>query len=134
MAEPKRLTRETDSLGATDGLGRVQNREERMPHPYPLELRRRQSCHKPNARASIATRTLRDIGTIIGVLACATDECVLEGLAIVDVFDAAINTDVECGGDALAKVLTSTVAMEVAPEGVTVVRSAMTPTTLGSIV
>lgn len=49
-----------------------------------------------------------------------------------DVFDPANDTDDGYGGDALAKLLTSTAAMEVAPEGVTVfVRSAMTPTTPG---
>ena len=63
------------------------------------------------------------------MLTCIADECVLNGHAVADVLDAAKDADVDCGGVALAKCLTNTVAMEVAPEGVTVDESAMTPTT-----
>ena len=45
------------------------------------------------------------------------------------VLDATNDMEVGLGGDAVAKVLTSTVSMEVAPEGVTVLGAAMTPTT-----
>lgn len=59
-----------------------------------------------------------------------------------DVFDGAVDTeegpvgvvaedaDVEFGGEAMAKTLGTTVAIEVAPEGVMVSSSARTPTTL----
>ena len=60
---------------------------------------------------------------------CAADGCVFEGPATIGVFDATNDMVVGLGGDAVAKVLTSTVSMEVAPEGVTVLRAAMTPTT-----
>ena len=59
-----------------------------------------------------------------------------------DVFDGATDTeedpvgvvaedaDVNFAGDAMAKILGTTVSIEVAPEGVTVSSSARTPTTL----
>ena len=100
-----------------------------MPRPYVPELRERQRNRTTNARTNTAASTPRTIPTIVGVLVCAADECVLEGPATMGVFDATNDMEVGLGGDAVAKVLTSTVPMEVAPEGVTVLRAAMTPTT-----
>ena len=68
----------------------------------------------------------------------------LKELAVVDVLDAVTDTDVEpvelasggedveSGRDATANVLTITVAKEVKPEGVMVIRLARTAATLGA--
>ena len=86
----------------------------------------------------IASSPLRQIATIVEMSACAAEDLPLEGLAAVDSFDetaedlaeaVAPDPDAEVGGDAVAKLPCKTVAMDVAPEGVTVPLSASTFTT-----
>ena len=121
----------------------IELRDEGIPNPDLLGLRRRKQYHAPRARIKITIPTAKKIPIVAGVLRRAFEECMLKGLALVDVLDAVDDTavepvevvvdgeDMESGRDATANSLCITVAKEVKPEGVMVLWSTRTPAMLG---